>query len=157
MLKNKIGNYLYQFFMDEHIVESWMSKGDIDNYLSWGWVEKLDDVLLWLGDDEVRKGFSQGSKEKRSKKDEGQIGTQEHSTGSDHDKDADRPDQASQAVVYESTSPITLSELLRAPRRVAASQWLQDCRWNALKAFQLFSSIDNKVSFIRRLIPKSGR
>lgn len=66
--REEIGKYLWKLFMNEQTVESWMPRGDIDDYLSYGWKDDIGHVLLWLKDSSIQTGFYHQSEIEKKKR-----------------------------------------------------------------------------------------
>ncbi|EKG18012.1 hypothetical protein MPH_04702 [Macrophomina phaseolina MS6] len=159
-MKEDIGQFLSIFFTDESTVETWVPRGDIDEYLSWDWETTLQDVLRWLRDPSVKRGFrlqcyaQPGQKYKKQTETKTNPANRNSSKFVEKLQDGEYHQRTTHApippisrarplmeIIGIRHGAISLHELLDVPMKGVASQWLQGCRWDGLKTFQLFSNI----------------
>lgn len=165
--REKIGGLLNTFFTEEQVVESWIPKGDVSRYLSEEWETALQDVLRWLKDVSVVRGFrqkanAQAAKERNAHRNTSMQPLENFQGTEDRKADGSSTDEAHwvddkqyvtlwahqrfRSFLRICSPDITLYDLLDVPMKVAASQWLEEFKWGASQAFELFVNIYHEVS-----------
>ncbi|KAF4543424.1 Neutral amino acid permease [Lasiodiplodia theobromae] len=142
-----LGEALYPVFMDEQVVETWMLKGDIGDFLWTDWPRKVRKAQKWLANDGVIIGFRVQANvpedhsaiaQQRVQEDVPAPGT------SDVEIEQEQTEGGAKSIQNEQPA-IELYEILDAPSKVVASQWLQESRWPAIDALNFLLKIFREI------------